>query len=333
MHFSSGFCGLSSEPAGASARNVLALRGFSDRGGPGVTAPAGRFRRIGLVAKREDPAVPATVRRVAAFLRERGRELLADGSAAPHLADLDVPACPPGRIGCEADLVVVVGGDGTFLHAARSVADSGVPLLGVNLGRLGFLVDVSPDEMERRLAEILDGRYIEEPRFLLSATIERDGETLLHSDALNDVVVHKADMARMIEFSTYINRHFVTSQRADGLIVSTPTGSTAYALSGGGPILEPRLEAIVLVPICPHTLSNRPLVVTADSHIEIVIDEAASRAQVTCDGQTSHALETGDRVVVRRKPRALRLIHPVGHDNFEILRVKLGWGERPGCKS
>ncbi len=291
-----------------------------------MAGPAARFRRIAIVAKRKDPAVGATVRRVATFLRARGCELLADDSAAPHLADLGVPACPPGRMGCEAHLVVVVGGDGTFLRAARAVADGGLPLVGVNLGRLGFLVDVSPDEIPDRLGEVLAGHYVEDRRALLHARVLREGAVLHESDALNDVVVHKADVARMIEVETWIDGRFVCAQRADGLIVSTPTGSTAYALSGGGPILHPSLDALVLVPICPHTLSNRPIVVGGASRIEMVVGGwHHPDAAVTCDGQDLFHLQPGDRVEVARRDPPVRLIHPPGYDPYEILRRKLGW--------
>lgn len=287
---------------------------------------AGGFRRIGLIAKRDDPAVPKTLARVAGFLRASGCELLADEATAARMPDPAAAVCPPGRLGCEADLVVVVGGDGTFLHAARAVADAGVPLLGVNLGRLGFLVDVSPEEIPERLGEVLAGHYVEDRRALLHARVVRAGEILHESDALNDVVVHKADVARMIEVETYIDGRFVCAQRADGLIVSTPTGSTAYALSGGGPILHPALEALVLVPICPHTLSNRPIVVSGGSRVEIVVGGwHHPDAAVTCDGQDLYHLQPGDRIEVARRDPPVRLIHPPGYDPYEILRRKLGW--------
>ena len=288
--------------------------------------PEPAFRRIGLVAKREDPAVPRTLAQVAAFLRGRGCELLADEATASQAPGLEAAPCPPGRLGCETDLVVVVGGDGTFLRAARTVAESGVPLLGINLGRLGFLVDVSPDEIAERLGEVLAGHYVEDRRALLHARVLRDGAVLHESDALNDVVVHKADVARMIEVETYIDGRFVCAQRADGLIVSTPTGSTAYALSGGGPILHPALDALVLVPICPHTLSNRPIVVSGGSRVEVVVGGwHHPDAAVTCDGQDLFHLQPGDRVEIRRREQPVRLLHPPGYDPYEILRRKLGW--------
>lgn len=288
------------------------------------------FHHIGLIGKYAAADVADTLKTLHRYLLDKGCTVIVDAQSSPLLEGIDIHSASRDEIGRRCDLAIICGGDGTLLNAARTLNGYDIALLGINQGRLGFLVDVSPDEMTQRLDEILAGHYVEESRFLLQAGIERGGEILSQTDALNDVVVHKSEMARMIEFSTYIDRRFVTSQRADGLIVSTPTGSTAYALSGGGPILAPSLEAIVLVPICPHTLSNRPIVVTADSHIEIIIDEATTRAQVTCDGQTSHELETGDRVVIERKPARLRLIHPVAHDDFNILRVKLGWGERPG---
>jgi NAD+ kinase len=184
--------------------------------------------------------------------------------------------------------------------------------------------------MAERLDEILGGRYAFEDRFLLHTYIEREGQNISESTAFNDVVVHKWDVARMIEFRTYINDKFVHTMRSDGMIVSTPTGSTAYALSGGGPILHPALHAVVLVPICPHTMSNRPIVVDASSVIRIeVSDHTRSPAQITCDGQINLGLVSGDRVVIRKKERPVRLIHPQDHNYFDVLRAKLRWSEHP----
>ena len=228
-----------------------------------------------------------------------------------------------------ADLAIVVGGDGTLLNAARSLAESGIAVLGVNLGRLGFLVDVSPEDMPEQLDKILSGAFTEEQRTLLHMTVTRDGNMISESSALNDVVVHKKDVARMIDLDTWIDRHFLNTNRSDGLIISTPTGSTAYALSGGGPILHPRLDAITLVPICPHTLSNRPIVIHDDSVIEIIIHKGTLEATVSCDGQVNQSLEADDLITVRKHNHALRLLHPLGHDYFAVLREKLRWSEQP----
>jgi NAD+ kinase len=248
----------------------------------------------------------------------------------------------PEDLGRRCDLVVVVGGDGTLLGAARTLAGFGVPLVGINLGRLGFLADVSPDQIEGCLDRILDGAYFEEARWMLSARVEPEpldaptappGTATMQDTpllALNDVVIHKWNTARMIEFETYIDGVFVNAQRSDGIIIATPTGSTAYALSGGGPLLHPALDLIALVSICPHTLSNRPLVVAGGSHIEIrVCGFDAGHAEVTCDGQTSLALTPGERVRIERTPHPVRLLHPKGHDHYKILRAKLGWGGHP----
>jgi NAD+ kinase len=230
-----------------------------------------------------------------------------------------------GRI---CDLVIVIGGDGTMLKAARSFVDASVPLLGINLGRLGFLTDISRHEMEARLDEVFAGRFQEEERFMLEAVVRREGDELVREYALNDVVVQKWNVARLIQFDTYVDAHFVSTQRADGLIVSTPTGSTAYALSGGGPLLHPGLDAITLVPICPHTLSNRPIVVDGSSQIEVVVDDGEeTSAQLTCDGQTSLSLRAGDRLFVHKKERPIRLLHPPGHDYYATLRTKLHWAK------
>jgi NAD+ kinase len=228
------------------------------------------------------------------------------------------------RIGERCDLVLVVGGDGTFLHAARVLAEYDIALVGINLGRLGFLVDILPDEIEPRLEQILSGAYDADTRILLDARI---GDQSTPERALNDVVVHKWNSVRMIEFETYLDGQFVNAQRSDGLIVATPTGSTAYALSGGGPLLNPRLDALLLVPICPHTLSNRPLVVPGGSRIEIrICNLEPEQVRLTCDGQVDLPLETGSAIQIERSPRRVRLLHPRDHDHYRILRAKLGWG-------
>jgi NAD+ kinase len=224
----------------------------------------------------------------------------------------------------------VVGGDGTLLGAARTLSSSGVPLLGVNLGRMGFLVDISPDGMLDALERIFAGDFDEEQRFLLSSHIGPAPDPTNGNRALNDVVMHKWNTPRMVEFETYVDKQFVNSQRSDGLIVSTPTGSTAYALSGGGPLLHPSLNAMLIVPICPHTLSNRPIVVSGDSCIEIrICGNDYERVRISCDGQTDRDILAGDKLFVQKASHPVRLLHPKGHDHYEILRAKLGWGDPP----
>ncbi|MCA1805361.1 MAG: NAD(+) kinase, partial [Xanthomonadaceae bacterium] len=231
------------------------------------------------------------------------------------------------ELAARCDLAIAVGGDGTLLNAARSLADAGVPLLGINRGRLGFLADILPADMTSSLDRVLAGHYQEEERTLLHAEVLRNGECLHQSDALNDVVIHKYDIARMIELETHIDGRFLNTQRSDGLVMATPTGSTAYALSGGGPILHPTLSAIVLVPICPHTLTNRPIVINDHATIEVILHGGSTtEAQVTCDGQVKFPLDCGDRVRVCRKDKTIRLLHPPGHDHYEVLREKLRWG-------
>jgi NAD+ kinase len=288
-----------------------------------------RFERVGLIGKSDDHNVSTTLRALSTLLERLRLQIQVDEGVADMLADSGYPVVTRETLARQCDLAIVVGGDGTLLNAARSLADPGCAVLGVNLGRLGFLVDVSPDEMDMQIERILGGDFIEEPRTLLHAAVIRGGEPVGESTALNDVIVHKKDIARMIELDTWIDGHFLNRNRSDGLIVATPTGSTAYALSGGGPILHPSLDAITLVPICPHTLSNRPIVINHDSRIEIVIHEGALQAQISCDGQVTLTLDPGDRVKVRRHDHDLRLIHPPGHDYFDILRRKLRWSEQP----
>jgi NAD+ kinase len=227
------------------------------------------------------------------------------------------------------DLVIVVGGDGSLLGAARALCRYNVPVLGVNRGGLGFLTDISPDELEARVGEVLAGQYLVENRFLLDAFVRRGDEQLGTSEALNDVVLHPGKSARMIEFELYVDGQFVYSQKSDGLIVATPTGSTAYALSAGGPIMHPKLDAVVLVPMFPHTLSSRPIVVDANSELKILISsQNGIYPQVSCDGQVHIACAPGDSITIRKKPQKLRLLHPLDHNFYAICRSKLGWSSR-----
>lgn len=287
------------------------------------------FTTVGIIGRYGDANMSSTVLELGEFLQRRGLHVLLDEGTAEVIREQKFEIANRTTISKRCDLVVVIGGDGTLLNAARTLSNYGGALLGINRGRLGFLTDISPANMGERLDEILLGKYIWEDRFLLHTHIEREGQNISESSAFNDVVVHKWDVARMIEFKTYINDQYVNTMRSDGLIVSTPTGSTAYALSGGGPILHPAVHAIVLVPICPHTMSNRPIVVDAKSVIRIeVSDNTRSPAQITCDGQINLGLVSGDRVVIRQKEHPVRLIHPSDHNYFEILRAKLHWSER-----
>jgi len=288
-----------------------------------------RFTHIGLIGKTEGGHIADSLRALVQYLQQYELEILLDDALAGLLPDSSLAVVNRSTLAVNCDLVIVVGGDGTLLSAARSLAESGVAVLGVNLGRLGFLVDVSPGDMTAQLDKVFAGEFTEESRTLLHMTVIRDGKVLGESAALNDVVVHKKDTARMIELDSYIDGHFLNTNRSDGLIISTPTGSTAYALSGGGPILHPRLDAITLVPICPHTLSNRPIVLHDESVIEVIIHRGTPEATVSCDGQVNRSLQADDLITIRKHRHALRLLHPPGHDYFAVLREKLSWSEQP----
>ncbi len=284
------------------------------------------FQQVGLFAKPGDPALVPTLAALRVYLIERGLRVTLSPSAAAAL-ELENQGVELPELAGNCDLAIVVGGDGSFLSAARELAGHDIPLVGINLGRLGFLVDISPERMTEALDSILAGRYLEDRRYLLEARIGDRQRQL----ALNDVVLHKWNIARMIEFETWVDGHYVDSQRSDGIIISTPTGSTAYALSGGGPLLQPHLDAMLLVPICPHRLSNRPIVIHGDS--EVVIDTSGrtdhEHVRITCDGQASLRLEPGERLRVRKYRHPIRLFHPENHDHFDLLRAKLGWGGHP----
>lgn len=285
------------------------------------------FKTVALIGRYNSPEIGDSLLRLAGFLEERKHRVLVERSTAECTGVTGYPLASLDEIGEQADLAVVLGGDGTMLNIARSLYTYGVPLVGVNQGRLGFLTDVSADTMLETLEEILSGDYLSEARFLLTVTIRRQGDNVFEASAFNDAVVSKGATARLIELEVFVDGQFVCSQRSDGLIISTPTGSTAYALSSGGPILHPTLEAIVLVPICPHTLSNRPIAVNSESTIEILLLHADD-ARVHFDGQRHFDLQENDWVIVRRSKQMVRLLHPFGHSYYDMLRQKLHWGEK-----
>lgn len=287
-----------------------------------------RFEHIGIIGKRGDTVVSQTIATLCEHLRARDRAVTLDSNTAQHVSNWTGNTVPRTQLGAECDLVVVVGGDGTLLDAGRVVAPHGTPLLGVNLGRLGFMVDVLPAEMVTTIDEVLAGNYVREQRLLLSAHVEHcSGQSTAPVDALNDVVVRNRDFARVLDFDTYLDGEFISHHRADGLVVSTPTGSTAYALSGGGPVLHPGMRALALVPICPHTLSDRPLVVDAHHRVEIVVDpNASTEALFAADGQSNTDLSGGDKVCIEPAGHELTLLHPPDYEYFNILRNKLKWG-------
>ena len=287
------------------------------------------FKTVALVGKYNTQEISGPLVRLAEFLEKRGCKVLITVQTADRMGIPGFDTASLVEIGNVADLVIVLGGDGTMLNVARILADYDVAVVGVNQGRLGFLTDVSVDTMIETLAEILDGEFTSENRFLLDASVERNGESdaVFHARAFNDVVVSKGVTGRLIETEVFIDGQFVYSQRSDGLIIASPTGSTAYALSAGGPILHPTLEAIVLVPICPHTLSNRPIAVNSHAEIEVLVTRADD-CNANFDGQRRLELKAGDRVRVRRSAHTLTLLRPRGHSYYDMLRQKLHWGEK-----
>jgi len=282
------------------------------------------FHTIGIIAKPNAERIGPTLRTLYDHLCRKGFDVRLDPVSRDMLSA--AAAVEPDVLGRCSDVVIAVGGDGTLLNAVRAVAACDTPVIGINLGRVGFLVDISPEQALDKLDEILAGRYLTEERLMLQAKILRDGEVIHEELAVNEVVVHRWITPSMIEIITHINGRFLNSQRADGLIVSTPTGSTAYALSGGGPILHPTLDAIELVPINPHTLTNRPIVIAGDSEVEIAFGSAKEmRAEVTCDTVSIPEVLIDDHIVIRKADKPFRLLHPTDYDFFEILRVKLHW--------
>lgn len=285
-----------------------------------------QFGRVGVIARLDNPQILETVKKLLDYLKQKGCEPVLEENLASMLPGIKVEVAEVKALGCYCDLAIVVGGDGSFLGAARAVCNYDIPVLGINRGTLGFLTDISPKNLETELDGIFAGDYLEEQRFMLEAKITRQNKPIGEGEALNDIVLHPGKSARMIRFDMYIDDQFVMNQKSDGLIVATPTGSTAYALSAGGPIMLPKLDAVVLVPMHPHTLSNRPIVIDANATIRIVICESnLTYPSISCDGQLHITSAPGDEICITRKAGGIRLIHPENHDFYDVCRNKLGW--------
>ncbi len=286
-----------------------------------------KFKNVGIIGKYDSPNLSRPLAQVIAFLVQLGYRVIVDDRAAAQLEPHTLKTAPLDKIGEHVDLVLVLGGDGTLLSVARTLAPHKVPIIGINLGRLGFLTDIPIDELETTLRAMLDGNYTYDDRMLLGASVVRKRRKVFNTLALNDVVVSRGAMGSMIEFEVYVDGQFAYNLRSDGLIIATPTGSTAYSLSSGGPILHPSLPALGLVPISPHTLSNRPIVIPSKSLIEIVLIRG-SNARVNFDVQSYFDLEPDDKVVVKAHDEPIRLLHPHGYDYYAMLRQKLHWSAK-----
>ncbi len=285
-----------------------------------------KFQNIGLIGRLGSTKVIDTLKNIISYFSEQEFKIILDKRIGELMPGHGVDTCKQKEMGDLCDLVIVVGGDGSLLGAARVLSRFDVPVLGVNRGQLGFLTDISPKNFEEKFAEILEGKYTEEERFLLKIVVRRDGEIVGEADALNDMVLHPGKATRMIEFDLFVEGSYVYTQRSDGLIVATPTGSTAYSLSGGGPIMHPKLDALVLVPMFPHTLSSRPIVVDGNSDLRLIISEVNETYPiVSCDGQVSINLAPGDVIHISKHQHKLKLIHPEGYDFYRTCREKLGW--------
>ncbi len=287
---------------------------------------ASAFKIIALLGPSADPKVAETLNSLAAHLSKRGLKVLLDsefvGKLPPRAeitSELDIAA--------RSDLVITVGGDGTMLRAARLLAGSGVPVLGINRGRLGFLADIRPTDMLKRIDQVLSGKFERGSRSLLQVTLIPVKGKQKQRLAVNDCVLQKWETGRILDYETWIDGHYVNTHGGDGVIVASATGSTAYALSCGGPIIHPSLDAMVIAPICPHTLSDRPIVISANSTVEIRrVQDRATKAQVTCDGDILGDLNLHDRLLIGPAHVRVDLLHPLGHDYYRILRSKLHWG-------
>lgn len=288
-----------------------------------------KFKTVGLIGKQAHQGATLSLNALVVYLTKRGCRVLVEKNAAQDLNTTGFEATDIQDIGKQADLAIVVGGDGNMLGAARILAEYSVAVVGINRGNLGFLTDINPDDFEPQLDSIFEQECQIEQRFLLEVEVYRDGKIQSKDSAVNEVVLHHGKVAHMMEFEVYLDDNFVFSQRSDGLIVATPTGSTAYSLSGGGPILTPNLDALTLVPMFPHTLSSRPIVVDANSNVKLKVSHAnTDNLQVSCDSHIVLTVLPGDEIIINKNPARLSLIHPKNYNYFNVLRTKLGWGSK-----
>ncbi|MCX8958155.1 NAD(+) kinase [Erwinia psidii] len=286
------------------------------------------FNCIGIVGHPRHPTALTTHETLYRWLAAKGYKVIIEQQIARELNLSDVETGTLSEIGQRAELAVIVGGDGNMLGAARVLARYDIKVIGINRGNLGFLTDLDPDNAQQQLAEVLEGKYITERRFLLEARVCRQGHPPKIGTAINEVVLHPGKVAHMIEFEVYIDDSFAFSQRSDGLIISTPTGSTAYSLSAGGPILTPSLDAIAIVPMFPHTLSARPLVINSSSTIRLRFSHMHSDLEISCDSQIALPIQEGEDVLIRRSDDHLNLIHPENYNYFNTLSSKLNWSKK-----
>lgn len=284
------------------------------------------FQTIGIIGKPSDTGITDVITHVCTYLLGENYRVFVAENSAFVVQNLSVKVCEVSKLGEHCDVVIALGGDGTFLASARAIVAYDVPLIGVNLGRLGFLVDISPSALPETLADMLAGNFTQELRYLLRAKIVRDGKVIHEETAVNEVAIHRWITPSMIEIITKVDGVFLNSQRSDGLIIATPTGSTAYSLSAGGAILYPSLPALILVPLNPQTLSNRSIVIHDSAEIEISFCQNKQiNALVTCDHIEIPKVLISDKILIKKEPQPIRILHPNGHDFFEILRNKLNW--------
>jgi len=287
------------------------------------------YKTIGLIGKPNHDGANDTIKILADYFINNNYQLLIESSVAKNIKIEGYKEHSLVEIGALADLAIVVGGDGYMLGAARVLSCYNIGVIGINRGNLGFLTDISPQDLLDPLAQILAGKSRSEQRFLIETSVYRHGKLKSSNSAMNEAVLHAGKVANMIEFEVHIDGVFMFSQRSDGLIISTPTGSTAYSMSAGGPILTPNLNALSLVPMFPHTLSSRPIVVDGNSEIKLILaNENYENLQISCDGHVILAVMPGDEVIIKKSVNTLRLIHPLSHDYFNVLRSKLNWGNK-----
>ena len=296
-------------------------------GSYGLIAPMKlSFKTVALIGKYKTPAIAEPLLRLAEFVASKGVVVAVDSLTAEHLGNHPYRVLSLAEMKGVVDLAIVMGGDGTMLNIARTLAPFEIPLVGVNQGRLGFLTDLSLESMKRSISAMLQGEYVTEKRMLLDVRVLRKNIEVCAASAFNEMAIHRSNIGSMIECEVRINGEYLYTQRADGLIVSTPTGSTAYALAAGGPIMHPALDVVALVPVCPHTLSNRPIVVSGESEIQILMHRSGD-VHVRFDSHSHFDLQLNDMLVTSRHKDFVHLLHPVGHSYYHTLREKLYWNK------